>query len=1334
MLQGWIMVALSVAPVWGQSPFSTDEIICPRVAKAPHLDGVLDDVAWATAAKLTAFTQPLSEAAPDKAVTAYICFTDEGLWLAFQCAEPRPDQLKTDAQHGSRDVWPDDCVEVWIRTTDNLSELSQFIINAAGVTQTVLRHPLDTEPTAKWEAVARVGDKSWYAELALPFASLGDVVPERGTMLQIKLGRQDHASGGTRLATWPPKSRYGGAEDLGRLYLESVNLLINPDLSQHQNGQPVGWGFGEGDRTLFASVVDAGSRVIRFETPGRYSVMQQSLHLSPNATYRLRARVRGTAAVYLRARTSKQAGEPSTPYTATSRPRDDYQPVEVTFPTGETGEALIIVGNTEDLGRGEVFISDLQVSRAVTYEAEGPAIPLAPGKPQVVKKLLMTDCRALRGFVAAPVDGRLDSYNWNMEVWEYNMRGAGAGVGYRYRDNDGLHITLADETGIDAVIIRQGARVKLYQGTDRYDNPGGAPLIWEFPGRARTSRALFPARVPGDRFSFFELEEGRIADCSFLRLESNLPRQAHPLPPAEDPVNTEALTEALKRRFGQADRIIYGLRHEDTPIKVPAKRAIHLLSGPLDDTLALTGVTLHLHVPDAPRGCVLTIAIQDPLNPRQELMGVDFALEEPGELQPILDFPDQIVPPGRRFWLTLTSEAPITLERVAIDAHQVAREQALPEALTFRKFVMKGLFCELSEARQWGLIRKDTNLDQFRKENHWGEGVVELVETIAHCKELGPKDDTVRQYDEWFWRSARELPPWEPRIDKVPGAPEWAIVARQAWLTVRNVAKWWLDNRLVPTGELGGLVGDDSDMYQNWADLPMFERDAVAAQILEAATNLAELAEAENLEAGLNRRTMDPLHAYEEGVNHEALMLWWFYGDPVYFERCLVAAKSMSALTTVTPKSHRHFKNQNCGAEDLRIDRELGVDGGAHPLMLHPCFEVAWYNRNPSLVRFLREWGDGWLEHQKPGEYATAVEVKSEQVTEQGTRPLYGGYGGQASAHNFLYWITDDLKYIQPFMDFFVQGRDEWPSRRFVPELWHRGALDGVERRESVLAGNPVTKATALGEKRELIEALKADIAELQRFPAMYTTAEVFTDRVFLEDVLSNATLCYTGGYATRNKYNHTHAVSWEGFGTDYAALVLTARRDRLKVLIHNFRGRPNEGLMRSWTLDHGQYVLTLGPDTDSDDQADRVERREEMEIARATAIPVRLLPQATVVLELTQLTPLDDLLQRPDLAICTRELELREGILSGVVHNIGAAEAPPFVIALSDGTGKVVNTQQLGPLPAPLDLQPKRIAFRFENIGALAKDWRVIIDPDDQIDEIYEGNNACGSSSPGSY
>ena len=1089
---------------------------------------------------------------------------------------------------------------------------------------------------------------------------------------------------------------------------EEVNLLVNPTMTERDGERVRGWRFSSGDEKMCEPVQDGGRTVIRYNAPGRYANAQQSLRLKPNHLYRLEAQVKGDAAIYLRARTALKVGEQTLAYDVTVKPSANYRPYRVFFPTGPTGEALILLGATEQSGRGTAFIADLRVVEDMMVDADGPAIPVAAdaAEPTVVTKIPVRDCRAVRGFIVSPVDGKTDSFNWDGRLWEYNMRGAGAGVGYSHRDNDGLHVTLADKRGVHAVLIRGGAQCKLYAGSgwERQDNDR---LLRTFSGRAKTSRALFEKPVMTDRLSFFDLTNGLLADVSFFRVRQGLGDLPTPIRQSFSDVNAAA------------------------KVAVP-------LNVSLTDETPLAAVGLDLRVEGAASSAPFTVRVTDPLNPRSTLMEADFALSRSGRVRLVMDFPDQIVPAGTALSVSVSFDVPVRLVKPTVELYRAPRERALPEAIEYRKLMMKGLFTILSEPRPWNGWNRNTDVEQWFKTERLGPHVKELADTIAQCKSLAPNDDTMRQYDEWFWRRKRDLPPFTPKVVNVPGAPEWAVVARQAWLTAREVPRWWIENRMTPTGEFGGVVGDDSDMYQNFADFPMFETDSVAAMIKDGAARLAELAEAENLESGLNKRTMDPLHAYEEGVNQESLMMWWNYGDPVYFERCMIAARSLESLTVMTPQGHRHFKSQDCGAADLRMDRKTDVDGHAHPLMLHPACEVVWYNRNPRALKLLREWADGWLEHQTPGQYATSVEVATEKATEVSQRPLYGGYGGQASAFNFLYWITGDERYLRPFFDFWKEGRTVFNSDRFLPELLHRHKLPNVgDKLPAVVSGKGISETIATGNKAPLIAALKEDIAELQRFPAMYTTSEPFTDRVFLY-AITNAAIAYTGGYATRNKYNHTHAVSWEGFGTDYAALVLRAHRDHFKVLLYNFADRPLNGRARLWTLEHGRYRLTFGADANNDDTPDRITREETVELQRATALPLTLPPKTVVVLELKQTEKLDDELNRADLALSPMEIKVQaltpdlspktsgEGnVVEGIVHNIGAKDVESVEVALVDANDQVQSRQTLGRLPAPSDLSPSRLTFRLSGLPRGAKGWKVVVDPQNKVEEIFEGNNA---------
>ncbi len=120
----------------------------------------------------------------------------------------------------------------------------------------------------------------------------------------------------------------------------------------------------------------------------------------------------------------------------------------------------------------------------------------------------------------------------------------------------------------------------------------------------------------------------------------------------------------------------------------------------------------------------------------------------------------------------------------------------------------------------------------------------------------------------------------------------------------------------------------------------------------------------------------------------------------------------------------------------------------------------------------------------KPGEYATSVEVATEKVVATTDTPIYGGYGALGSAMAFMYWLTGDERYIEPFMHVWRRGIDRTSPGNLLPEMFHRGALDklGGETFLKLVQGRGIAEWLVTGDKHPLVEALKKDIAELQRF------------------------------------------------------------------------------------------------------------------------------------------------------------------------------------------------------------------------------------------------------------
>ena len=94
-----------------------------------------------------------------------------------------------------------------------------------------------------------------------------------------------------------------------------------------------------------------------------------------------------------------------------------------------------------------------------------------------------------------------------------------------------------------------------------------------------------------------------------------------------------------------------------------------------------------------------------------------------------------------------------------------------------------------------------------------------------------------------------------------------------------------------------------------------------------------------------------------------------------------------------------------------------------------------------------------------------------------------------------------------------------------------------------------------------------------------------------------------------------------------------------------------------------------------------------------------------------------------PDLALNAIRDILEEGDkLIVTVHNIGDDTAYDVDITLLARDGKIIASKVIPEIEAPIDLEPKTESVTFNLMG---KKWyRIVIDSDDKIEEIYKGNN----------
>jgi len=156
-----------------------------RTAKAPILDGKLDDPCWKQAIVLKDFVLTAGDdgSPPKYSTQCYVLYDKTHLYVGFHCSEPDVSNLKsTSLQFDDLDILYDDRVEVFLDVNHDHRSYFEFAINPAGVMfdQTGYNRlngskTCDMEPrwNGRWRAKTSVDEEGWFAEFQIDVTSLG---------------------------------------------------------------------------------------------------------------------------------------------------------------------------------------------------------------------------------------------------------------------------------------------------------------------------------------------------------------------------------------------------------------------------------------------------------------------------------------------------------------------------------------------------------------------------------------------------------------------------------------------------------------------------------------------------------------------------------------------------------------------------------------------------------------------------------------------------------------------------------------------------------------------------------------------------------------------------------------------------------------------------------------------------------------------------------------------------------------------------------------------------------------------------------------------------------
>jgi len=146
------------------------ELTVPLLAKAPAMDGTVNEAQWAGAAVIPQFVTMDGSPNLTQRTVCRVARTAQSLVVAFQCYDSDVANVSRKVKERDGAVWTDDSVEVFLAPAGEGKEYLHFIVNAAG-TQYDERGG-DAAWDRYWVARTGIAPGMWTAEIEIPFASL----------------------------------------------------------------------------------------------------------------------------------------------------------------------------------------------------------------------------------------------------------------------------------------------------------------------------------------------------------------------------------------------------------------------------------------------------------------------------------------------------------------------------------------------------------------------------------------------------------------------------------------------------------------------------------------------------------------------------------------------------------------------------------------------------------------------------------------------------------------------------------------------------------------------------------------------------------------------------------------------------------------------------------------------------------------------------------------------------------------------------------------------------------------------------------------------------------
>jgi hypothetical protein len=640
------------------------------------------------------------------------------------------------------------------------------------------------------------------------------------------------------------------------------------------------------------------------------------------------------------------------------------------------------------------------------------------------------------------------------------------------------------------------------------------------------------------------------------------------------------------------------------------------------------------------------------------------------------------------------------------------------------------------------------------------------VAIFAELKKWYPEHPGLREL------TGEQLAWGQELADDASDAPAWARYLRELYARQCAVLNWWFTKRQYKDGQLGGGWGDDCEILRAWGPLAVISNGDPA--IVDGIERLCMgiWRGAINPEYGFSGYG-DVEHSSEPSTDTQPTMMILRWGDPLFIERNMRSAKTIRDIYMgVDQTGHYRFRSAFYG-EGL-VGKTPGQEGDVHyntRTMKHLQQLAFWGNKEARRVYL--SWLDGWRQQTMtayPNKPAGVVPGQlywptGTVIPPAGTTPkdwvstnapdpdAVPGMGGMIMG-GFLagYRFTGDPKFLEPMYNYCMNtstgplvlndkslkpGSREWVlcgqqgdthTDTVASFRWLSG--DRTVDEYLMRFASPYQRYMVTNDPDALIKDVEK-AAKAMRVNFRLMTEELLqTDRAGLP-MSRESSGAYTGAlHNWCDGLTPTMAVTWDVPDTNFAALVVAGSQQRLRTWVYSFHDQPVRMGMRLWRLTPGRYAAAHGGimKGESTNLRYRWSPTEEFTYRRRLdTYYVEVPPRKPYCIDLRLIEPIAVPQTAPDPAIAARDVILdSDGRVKVTAHNVGSEPINGLAVALDAGDGKDhwqrVAVQPIANMPAP-ELDPVTQTVSFDEVPT-AKAYRVILDPDQQIEELYEGNN----------